>query len=459
MGSGSPASGVKGVMPEVSHALHLVEVRVLMPDFRHPGPVTPSSVKPSSTAVRRAALKPIVDRLRAAARTGGRDYRRASVIASALSAEVRAADQLLAAGDADSAVEVLECTITLIERAFNTVDDSGGRLGDLIRRLQLDHAAACRQSTVDCAKLGGRLAKWALNSDWEVFLDSPTTHAEALGDTGLDRFEVEVDKQYRELLELSDDDQRHGDLHTFNITHLKTLLAARRGPDAVVEVMSHDLSSPFRYLRIAQVLADAGRDDDALLWLERGQQIELHGRPDCRLDDMIADLHRRAGGFEAAATIAAERFAERPSLELYQRLRDIATDAEDWPKRLATAMNQLLALPIGPPLATEPTFRTESAGHAESVKILLADGDVDGAWQAAHTGGCDSITWAKLAEARGVDHPADAMAVFQLLARRILVRTDRHAYFNGATLIVRAQKFARLAGLAGSLQCLDPRCP
>ena len=75
---------------------------------------------------------------------------------------------------------------------------------------------------------------------------------------------------------------------------VKELLAALRSADDVVEVIAHDLASPYQFLRAAEALAADDRVDEALEWLSRGRGAAF-GDADPRLADLTADLHHRAG--------------------------------------------------------------------------------------------------------------------------------------------------------------------
>src|SRR5664279_5057834 len=54
-------------------------------------------------------------------------------------------------------------------------------------------AQACIEAGPEPVELSERLARWASRSNWEVFLDSPGTHAETLAESGLARFREIVD--------------------------------------------------------------------------------------------------------------------------------------------------------------------------------------------------------------------------------------------------------------------------
>ena len=146
-----------------------------------------------------------------------------------------------------------------------------------------------------------------------------------------------------------------------------------RGADAVVEVIAHDLSSPYQFLRAAEVLAAADRIDDALDWLSRGRAA--FGDADERLADMAADLHHRAGRHGQAADIARQRFTADPSLGAYQRLHEFAAAAGDWPERREAALELLRAQPIAGAARPGPSW-TQPPGHSILVEVLMWEGDM-----------------------------------------------------------------------------------
>jgi len=391
----------------------------------------------------------ILRRLDKAAEVGGYvHYRDAPTFVNRFQSELDAVDDLLAAGFAAAAVEVLEHAIHLIENLLESVDDSDGELGGTLAQAQLTHAEACEQANLDPAELAARLASWALHSDWEVFLESPTTHAEALGAEGLDTFEAVVDEHFAQLPQLraGEDDERSQKPSRFTITELKKQLASRRGADALVEVLSRDLSIGYRYLGIATVLADDGREEEALQWLDRAQGQEFGGHPDTRLRDFAADLHRRTGHVDLATQLVADRFAAFPTVSTFDRLRDFATTSGDWPARRDAALRVLRSQPVAAGPAHRPAYGS-GYGHSVLVEVLLDEDDVESAWQAAEHGGCSHEVWEKVATARGVLHPGDAMSVFQRLGERALEGGNRSGYQRGAVLIERAHRFAAAADL------------
>jgi hypothetical protein len=352
--------------------------------------------------------------------------------------------KLIDAGFPEAASEAAEHALTLLEDALGQVDDSNGEVGALAGRAQEIHLVACEQARPDPVELGERLARWALRSDWEIFLDSPNTYADVLGEPGLARFEEVIDERWSTLRRLEPGDDKRWDDNRFRPTYMKEVLAARRGVDALVEVIAHDLASPYQFWRAANALAEEERIDEALNWLQRGQ-ASFPGNPDGRLAELAADLHAQAGRPQAATDIAWQRFIDRPSLDGYQRLHGFATAAGVWAERREKALTLLRAQPT----ATTPPARGgwgEPPGHSTLVEALMWEGDIDAAWQAAQHGGCSRPLWLDLARSRAEQHPADAMPI---LRREVLTAIDggkRPAYHTAAKLAKELRGYATRAG-------------
>lgn len=351
-------------------------------------------------------------------------------------------EELTDAGFPEAAIDVSEYALALLEDAYEIVDDSDGELHSAVKRAEAIHLAACEAARPEPVALAERLARWALRSESEVFLDAVSAYAAVLGADGLARFEELVDERLAAFPELAPGDKKEYGHGRFAATYLKEALAALRGPDAVVEVLARDLSSTYRFLRIAQVLAEADRHDDALDWLARGHAA-FPNHTDWRLADLEAELHARAGRHAQAVEIAWRRFADAPSLSTYQRLCDFATAGGTWHERRAAALDLLRGQPAA--RSPEPAWM-EPAGHTTLVEVLQWEGDLDAAWAAAQEGGCTRDCWLALARARAHDHPADAIPILQREVLLTIQAAKRPAYRVGAQLSKELQGYARAAG-------------
>lgn len=116
--------------------------------------------------------------------------------------------------------------------------------------------------------------------------------------------------------------------------------------------------------------------------------------------------YRRRGRPEDAMEVMWEEFARRPHLENYRKLKSCTDRLEDWvmwrKKALDRVREQTSAL---------KGSRWFPADHSTLVGIFLWERRYDEAWREAVEGGCSPGLWLRLAAAREVDHPEDAICL------------------------------------------------
>ncbi|MGZ3142688.1 SWIM zinc finger family protein [Lentzea chajnantorensis] len=333
-------------------------------------------------------------------------------------------ERLIGAGFADAAITLAEYALELLESSGEHVDDSDGGLSEAIARAEEIHLAACEAGSPDPVELAERLFTRAVDSEYEVFFGALPEYEEVLGAAGTARYRELVEKAWQEL-----PPKRPGDHNArrFVITHLMEDLAeSSGGADRLVEVLARDVTSAYDVLRVAERLCADGRDDEALTWLERGL---ADFEPDRRLRALAAEIHVRAGRRDQAGEVLWAEFTERPAQESYLALRHATAEG------FAPWRGRALAFLAETPPATTPW----SPGRSTLVEILLADGEIDAAWQAAVDGGCSDGLWLRLARARAADHPADAAPVLLRAADQAIELRNRDSYRAAARLLAEAQ--------------------
>ena len=339
--------------------------------------------------------------------------------------------RLIDKGFADNAMNLAEYALELLERAAGQVDDSDGGLRVALNRVEEIHFDACTAGEPDPVQLAERLAERALASDYEVFLTVLPDYAPVLGPAGMARYRQLIEAAWRALPPKQPHDYGSG---RFTITTLMEQLAeCEGGADALIEVLSKDVSSGYDVLRIAQRLCQDGRDQEALDWLGRGL---AEFPPDSRLRLLAAECHLRAGRREQAGELLWANFTQRPCLDNYTALRDAAGDRfPDWRDR---ALAVLRGEPPATGRFTELPY-ARPAGHSTLVEVLLWEKDTEAAWQAAIAGGCRDELWLRLARERAATHPADAIPVLLAAAEQAIGHKNRNSYQVAAKLLVEAK--------------------
>ena len=292
------------------------------------------------------------------------------------------------------------------------------------------HALACDAGVADPVKLAAWMIRFRF-VDQDFFEVDPVRYASALGEDGI--------AAYRQAVAAQPGDD------SFAASHARERLAVLDGDiDAIVTLLGGDLSTPHRFVRIAEAMAELGRDDDTLAWTARGI-AETHGRQTAKLYDLACAVHMKRGQPLDVLALRRAQHERMPSLSTYGALRTAADAMDAWPlerdaARAALQRTDLRAL----------------------VDALLSDGDRSLAWDTAAAAPSDEIgadLWLRLAESREAEAPADAVAVYQRVADEVLERADRRAYAAAVRILKRARAAAQGCRRAGRVHRLHRAPP
>lgn len=158
------------------------------------------------------------------------DWRVVSHHAMRIDRVVDSLEQLITDGHASAAIELADYALQEVEQAIGSVDDSGGDMGGLLRRLEEIHHRACQQAKPDGVALAKRLFDWELRSGFDVFFDAVTSYADVLGRKGVAEYRRLAEEHWQKIPALgpgqSDRDQ-YG--NRFRITSIMRALAKQAG--------------------------------------------------------------------------------------------------------------------------------------------------------------------------------------------------------------------------------------
>lgn len=327
--------------------------------------------------------------------------------------------------------------------AYERSDDSGGGFGDALRGLAATHLEICRAAKPDPEAFGKDLFQLQMLDDWGFFKFED--YAPLLGKKGLARYRALAQVQWKKVPRLGPGAQRDYAAGHSVITGIMASLARYAGDvDATVSVASRDLTHPYCFLRVADLLSKAGRHDEALAWAERGQKAFARD-PDPRLVDFLAEAYHREGRDRDAVALAWETFTLRPELKAYQRLEKTARRAKDWKSWREKALARIRA-DLKRPATGPGARRGDAGGHTLLVEIFLHEGDSTAALAEAKAGGCRQDIWMQLAAAREKTHPADAAEIYRRRIEPVIDRKNNRAYDEAAELARKIQALMRRAG-------------
>ena len=342
---------------------------------------------------------------------------------------------LLDEGHAEDVMALSEYAADLAEDALGYVDDSDGGMSLVAEQLRGLHLTACEEARPESIALARTLFERERHGgDLEVFYGALETYADVLGEVGLAEYRQLAQAEWDTLPSLGPGDSEHSwSSARFHLTQIMLSLADLSGDvDAVVEVLAHDQSSAYQFVKIAEALQGAARHDEALGWALKG--LSLHGYDDHRLVEFVAEEHHRNGRPDEAVAVVSRAFEESPSVETYRRLKEQAIRAGLWPEHRDRAIR----------LLRKHTKSTRDSSLL--VAVLLLDGEVEQAWQEATARGCRRDQWLELARLREDAHPDDAIPLWREEVTREIAAMSNPSYANAVALIERIGRLMAAAG-------------
>ena len=362
------------------------------------------------------------------------DWREVRTFAGNLDQVADSLAELLQPDSAAMLVDLAEYAIERIEGALEQVDDSNGEIGGIASRLGEMHLRACTMAKSDAVALAERLFRLTTTLPFGICNFDAATYQDSLGKTGLQRYRELAEAEWRKIGPRCDD---HGyDSHRATITRIMERLAEASGDvDELVEIKSRDLSSAYRYLGIAEILAKAGRADEALEWAERGLRA-FPDRPRDDLRDFLVAIYLERERNDEALQLTWVQFEERPGLETFKKLNVVSGKLGIWPAQRERALARL-ADAIASEAAATSRWKPKPSppDHSLRVAIALWEEDLDAAWTAAHQGVCDRNSLITLASKLESARPEDAISLYRRVVTPIVEQTNNAAYAEAIKLI------------------------
>jgi uncharacterized Zn finger protein len=333
---------------------------------------------------------------------------------------------LIEDGHAAEAVDLAELAVESVERVLDDVEDGEGEVEGTVYELQEVHLEACIAARPDPVDLARRLFRLELG-DSVAFANTATVYAEVLGDAGVAEFRRLLEAEWNKLPPLKPGDPRQYDHQQFHLSSMMESAARASGDvDALVAIKERHLTSANDYLQLAEILAQAGRDEESLEWGRKGIAA-FGGTADRRLTAFVAGLLVKRGDTDAGIELLMDALRSSPSLESYHAVQHLAESAGVWPKVRDTARAILKE--------TGDRRRDQSA----LVQALLNEGESGAAWELAVAGGCDNRLWMELADSRAESDPEDALAIYDAQLDDALLPASQDAYDRTAWLLKRIE--------------------
>ncbi len=379
------------------------------------------------------------------------DWREAASFAGNLDQVVDSMQELLNQESVAALVELTEYAIVRTERALEQVDDSNGEVGEILDRMSTLHLKACELAKPGPTELAERLFSYEMTLPFDTFYGSARTYANVLDVQGLNRFRELAEAEWRKVKPLRAE-ARSGatfDDNRWRITHIMETLANISGDiEELVAIKSRDLSLAYHYLQIAEIYRNAGQQDKALDWAERGLEA-FPDRTDNRLRDFLVGIYLNRGRNDKALQLTWIQFEEQPHLEHYKKLSAVATRLKVWPQQRQRALQRIdAAIAAQAKVISRWKPKSSMPDQSPRAEIALWENDLDAAWHAVHQGTCRQSLLIALAEKLEATRATDAIALYRKVIPDIVEQTSNRAYEEAITLIRKVGKLMKAQGQA-----------
>lgn len=386
----------------------------------------------SDTASLRAAIR------QATRASGFLDWREAADYAARLEQLTGLLEKRIGDGN-PRLVELIEEAIAFAESALGNIDDSNGEVYPAIEALQAVHLQACTNLNPDPVALAERLFRYQMEGEWDTFFHILPHYESALGDDGLARYRELLEARWQTLPALTPADARkqRWDGERFRIEHAMLELIGRNGDiEALAAIKAQDLSSPLKFLALAELYAGHQAWDKALDWAERGFAAFPEDRNNDLRSFLIAE-HLRRNDLLRVEALAWQGFEKQPSFDAYLGLlKNAARIGRHDPLRQKALdfLSDRVADEERTPVAKRPYW--VPAARNVLLEIHLHEKDGVQMWATLKGGPTDMRLWERAASLRGETHQEDAVALYLKLLPEKIAAGSRNARYQEAAAIV-----------------------
>lgn len=387
-------------------------------------------LKTQKGSERVAALRARIER--AATPRPGHDWMSADDYRGGIESLVEALNDLLEPETAEALIGLCEDAVERVETLIEQVDGES-ELDDLVEEICDLHREACEMAALDPADLARRLFDLEMDLPFQLCRLDVLAYQDLLGEAGM--------HAYRVLAEAAWAKSRPGDHRLATI--MRNLARLTGDVDALLAVEARDLTSAWRFLVIAKILAEASREDEALEWAERGQRA-FPKQPDWRLRDFLVEAYLSRGRHDEAMALAWERFAERPGFEQYKQLHTVATRIGNW----SVLREKAIARIETEAQRYDRMVQNKHPDHSLRIEIALWEEQLATAWEYVHQGACNRHLLLALAGKLEKSRAEDAITLYQRVIPPLIEETNNHAYAEAAALLRRVGVLMRGRGQA-----------
>ena len=269
--------------------------------------------------------------------------------------------------EAEQALSLTEYALQRLQKALETVDDSGGFRESCVHDLQACHVQACAALDWSKNESAGYLAKIYIDHDDSFHPAIPAAYVDALGAEGMAAFHALINKAWEALPALQASEEWSEKYRYLKLSKvLEQQAKEENNLPRLIELKAKTATRTPDFIALS-VLCQSQDIQQAEQWLARARQESKkskHRMRDHEVDYQQIRIWRQQGKYKQALELQWQLYRQQPSMQCYKRLKLLAEEAanmKDW-------LQQALAYNAEQYAGEGPTRQKQS--HADAIVEL-----------------------------------------------------------------------------------------
>lgn len=339
--------------------------------------------------------------------------------------------------DAEQALSLTEYALQRVEKALQTIDDSGGFRDTCLMDLHACHIQACAALSWSKDKLASYLAQLFIEREDSLYPAIPYAYIEVLEAKGLAAFHTEINKVWEALPPLKASEEWTEKYRYLRLSDILEQQAREENNPARIIELKAKTATQTRDFIVLSKLCQSHNMDQAEQWLARAQNDNKNVRNQLRdheVDYQQISIWRQQGKFDEALELQWQLYCRQPSLQHYQWLKALAKEAhskQDW-------LQQALAYNAEQYAGDKLIWQKQN--HADAiVELNLYEQRPEAALEFAEEHGIDPQLLLKTAAANA-QHVERVLPLYARVARQEVGHGNNKAYRSAIAVLKEARK-------------------
>lgn len=263
------------------------------------------------------------------------DYQRVRRYFARLDNAIEGLEPIIPDLPADKALTVIDYAYKRIERALETIDDSGGFRLDVLERLGTLHHNVLASAALSNEQLAGYLYTLFEQPVSDFYPEIPGAYLDILGEEGLGLFFTRIQSEWDALPPLQDEDWEAQSRY-LHLRHPLEQLARETGDgEALISLYAKTAHRFYDYLQLSDLCLEFDSPEQALAWRHRAESESkkpFNAREVLENNQINIWLYHKE--YSLAVELLWQRFSREPSVGHYRQITAIPSQKDDRKNRL-----------------------------------------------------------------------------------------------------------------------------